>query len=282
MRAQTGEAGYALVAAVASILVFAVIALMVIEANRGSVVTVAAEVDRARAEAAAEAGVAMALNDLLHPGPAGLPPIDGRVRQIRYGAANLAIAIEDEQGKIPLNALDDDQVRRLFGELGLSGDRLDMAADSFLDWIDEDEDVRPNGAELSFYAPSGIHPRNGPLRSVGEVALVRGVDTDIARRLAGIATVHFGTGQFRPEHASLIAIRVIEGDTEGAVDLVNRQRELAGQQTALAIGEELSLVGRPVTIRVDARLDGGAHVVLWQIAILTGRAVQPYVLRERC
>lgn len=281
MRGDAGEAGYALVAAVASILVFALIALMVIEASRGSVVTAGAEVDRARAEAAAEAGLAMALHDLLHPGAAGMPPIDGRVRRVRYGAATLSIAIEDEQGKVPLNSLEGEQVRRLFAELGLSGERLDIATDSFLDWVDDDDDPRPNGAEASYYALSGIRPRNGMFRSVGEVAQVRGCGNDIARRLETIATVHFGNGRFRPEHASLEAIRVVKGDTEGAVDLVNRQRAIAGQRTELSIDEDQSLVGRPLTIEVDARLDDGARVNYRQIAVLTGRASQPHVLRER-
>lgn len=276
-----GEAGYALVAAVASIAVFAMIALLVIEAGRGTMVSAGADIGRARAQAAAEAGLAMALRDLLNAGPAGAPPIDGRVRHVRFDGADLAIAIEDERGKVPVNALEEDQARRLFEALGLSGERLDIATDSFMDWGDDDDEPRPHGAEAPYYAPHGIRPRNGTLRSIGEMAQIRGLDAELARRLESIATVHFGRGSFEPDHATPAAIRVIEGETRGAVDIINRERETAGQRTALALGTNDSLAGRPLTIRVGARTPDGARAQIRQIAILTGRAATPYVLRER-
>lgn len=275
---RTDEAGYALVAAVASILVFALIALMVIEGSRGTIVAASAEADRARVRAAAEAGLAIALRDLVN---GGAVPIDGRVRRLRFGDATLAIAIQDERGKIPLNALERRQAQRMFAELGLTGQRLDVATDSFLDWIDEDEDTRPNGAERAYYAPMRIRPRDGALRSVAEVALVRGVDKALADRLESVATVHYGVGSFEPAHASLMAIRVIEGEEGGAIDLLNRQRELSGQRSALEIERQGALMRRPLTIDVEARLGQTARARVRQIVILTGSAANPYVLKER-
>lgn len=265
----------------ASILVFALIALMVIEASRGTIVAASAEADRARAQAAAEAGLAIALRDLVNGAPGGDTAIDGRVRRLRFDDAALAIAIQDERGKIPLNALEDRQVRRMFAELGLTGEPLDIATESFLDWLDEDEEPRANGAENAYYAPMRIHPRNGPVRSVAEVGLIRGVGKPLADRLESVATVHYGVGSFEPAHASLMAIRVIEGDERGAIDLINRQRDLAGQRTALEIGRRGALVGRPLTISVEARLGQNTRARLRQIVILTGRAGAPYILKER-
>ena len=50
-------------------------------------------------------------------------------------------------------------------------------ADAILDWIDEDEETRPFGAEADFYTtlPTPYAPANGPLQSVEELLLVRGV-----------------------------------------------------------------------------------------------------------
>lgn len=264
----------------ASIAVFALIALSVIEASRSTVIAAGAETARARVGAAAEAGVAIGLRDLLNAGPGGAA-IDGRVKHVRFAGADLAIAVEDERGKVPLNALDDDQVRRLFEVLGLSGERLEIATDAFLDWLDDDDDSRPNGAEEAYYAPQGIHPRNGMLKSVAETALIRGLDARMAAKLETVATVHFGKGSFEPGHASLTAIRVMEGDDRGAVDLINRQRELEGQRTAIAIDSRQSLTGRPLTIHVQARIGNDARSEIRQIVIPTGRAAQPYALRER-
>lgn len=271
------EAGYAMVAAVASIAVFALIALMIVEAGRGTTVAATAEIERARAQAASEAGLAIALGQLL----AGEAALDGRTRQFRYHDADIAVAVQDERGKVPLNALEEAEARRLFEVLGLTGERLDIAADSFLDWVDDDDDVRPHGAEIDDYAAEGIRPRNGPLRSVAETALIRGVGSDLADRMAAFTSVHFGNASFDPTRASISAIRVMEGDEDGAIDIINRQREIEGDRTALTIESRSALSGRPLTVIVEARLASGARSGLRQIVVLTDRAEQPYVLLER-
>ncbi len=51
-------------------------------------------------------------------------------------------------------------------------------ADAILDWIDEDEEMRPYGAESGDYyntLPTPYSAANGPLQSVDELLLVRGV-----------------------------------------------------------------------------------------------------------
>lgn len=50
-------------------------------------------------------------------------------------------------------------------------------ADAILDWIDEDDETRPYGAESDYYPTlaTPYDPANGPLRSVEELLLVRGV-----------------------------------------------------------------------------------------------------------
>ncbi|MFK8111453.1 MAG: general secretion pathway protein GspK [Rubripirellula sp.] len=60
--------------------------------------------------------------------------------------------------------------------MGLPGMTEDIA-DAILDWIDEDEDARPYGAESDYYTtlPTPYSAANGPLQSVEELLLVRGV-----------------------------------------------------------------------------------------------------------
>ena len=93
---------------------------------------------------------------------------------VRYG-------LEDESSRLNLNLL-----LIADGIVPGSGRALLMAlpgmtedvADAILDWIDEDEETRDYGAEfIDYYAtlsPS-YKPRNGPLQSVEELLLVRGV-----------------------------------------------------------------------------------------------------------
>ncbi|HBJ37716.1 MAG TPA: general secretion pathway protein GspK [Planctomycetaceae bacterium] len=60
--------------------------------------------------------------------------------------------------------------------MSLPGMTIDVA-DAILDWLDDDEEARPNGAELEFYStlPTPYAPKNGPIDSVEELLLVRGV-----------------------------------------------------------------------------------------------------------
>lgn len=50
-------------------------------------------------------------------------------------------------------------------------------ADAILDWLDSDDEMRPFGAELEYYTtlPTPYSPANGPIKSVEELLLVRGV-----------------------------------------------------------------------------------------------------------
>ncbi len=270
------EEGYAIVAAVASIVVFATMALAVMAMARTSVVSGGAMIDHARAVAAADAGIALGLDGIISPDQTARWSLDGRSRQLSFDGAALTIRIEDEQGKIPVNRLDDDLVRRMVAELGLTGERAEIAVDSYLDWIDEDDEPRPHGAEQGYYARQGIAPRNGSLLTVGEIAGIRGWDAQMVARLQPFATVNIGNNPFRPDFASPLAIRVMYGpDSPQAIE---RERELRGQVTAIDLDSEQSRVGRPLTIVVEARLPGGARARRKAVVELTGAPTRPYVV----
>jgi type II secretory pathway component PulK len=97
----------------------------------------------------------------------------GAVTGFRYG-------LEDESSRLNLNTLLllDQQSSGAGAQalLMLPGMTPDVA-DAILDWIDPDETARQNGAERDVYSgqsPS-YAPKNGPLESVEELLLVRGV-----------------------------------------------------------------------------------------------------------
>ena len=60
--------------------------------------------------------------------------------------------------------------------MGLPGMTEDVA-DAILDWMDDDDEPRDYGAELEYYSSLNppYAPRNGPLQTVEELLLVRGV-----------------------------------------------------------------------------------------------------------
>lgn len=101
---------------------------------------------------------------------------DPLARGIRYG-------LIDESAKLNLNALqklqlDEDQSRNLL--LGLPGMTQDLA-DAILDWVDVDDNSRLYGVESEYY--ESLSPayscKNGPLETIDELLLVRGVTAEL-------------------------------------------------------------------------------------------------------
>lgn len=272
-----GEEGYALVAAVASIAVFAAMAFTVLSATRMGIADAAGEQAELQAGAAADAGLAMALSRLLSSDLIGQWQIGGKDREFRYGDARILVRIEDERGKVPLNGLDETRATRLLEAAGLGGERLLIARDSLLDWMDDDGFVRPFGAEAAYYRPAGVAPADGFLASVGELRAVRGFDARIIERIAPIVTTYAPPFSFDPRFSTPRALAVME---DGGVAAIDRAREAAGQQTALAFADTPDFTGRAVTILVRATLPDGTGLVRRTVVQLNGRggAEAPYVI----
>lgn len=274
------EAGYALVAAVAAILFFAIVALGVLALTQRAVVAGSAEVEAARASAAADAGMALALQGLLSAAPGDGFPIGDRHNPSRFDGADLDIVITDERGKVPVNLLDEKQLTALLEIVGLNGEPLAIARDSFLDWIDDDDAARADGAEVDYYRLKGLRPRNAGLLTLGELARIRGFTPTIAEKIRTVATTDFGNGGFDARFASPTAIRIMYPDGDAAVAEIVRARESQGQTTAFSFGDRPSLVGRPVTITVKATYASGTVAERSCVVELTGAARRPYVIRH--
>ena len=97
----------------------------------------------------------------------------GGTLDVRYG-------LEDESGRINLNALADlDRQHQGAGStllMGLPGMTEDVA-DAILDWLDADDNPRTMGAESAYYAGKNppYRPTSGPLDTVEELLMVEGV-----------------------------------------------------------------------------------------------------------
>ena len=97
------ERGFALVAAVASLAVFAAIALVVISATRIDLAKGQGELTSAQTRLAAEAGLAIALHGLIARDAATIALLDGRTQDLDFAGTHLSIALIDERGKVRLS-----------------------------------------------------------------------------------------------------------------------------------------------------------------------------------
>lgn len=108
-----------------------------------------------------------------------IAPLDPSDPNYASGGMNFRYGVVDESGKINLNALVKlDKTGNIASQvLQTLPNMTPDIADAIVDWIDADDNPRPNGAESQYY--SSLSPpyqaKNGPLDSLEELLLVRGV-----------------------------------------------------------------------------------------------------------
>ena len=108
-------------------------------------------------------------------------PFDGAWREESLSAGVFRVRLVDEAGKININRVNEETLRRIFTNLGLDGVRRDTLVDSILDWRDEDNLHRANGAENDYYGAlmPAYSSRNGPLDTVSDLLWIRGVTREL-------------------------------------------------------------------------------------------------------
>src|SRR6266478_5821661 len=192
-----------------------------------------------QADALARSGVAVAAVVLAETGAAGAPDTLGApwavdVGRQPLGPGWLEVQVEDEARRLDLNAPElADAVPRLLALLGLDPG----LADALADWTDADDVPRPRGAEREWYLTQTppLVPRNAPFASVGELALVRGIDVAALARLRPFVTVA-GEHAVNPNTASREVLLAVVQDA-AAVDrlLAARGRDAIAAEDVAAL-----------------------------------------------
>lgn len=115
------------------------------------------------------------------------------------GDGVLSSTIDDERAKLNLNMLANqpdplarrskiDLFKRLFELLNIDP-RL---VDSIADWVDQDSEAEPDGAEASYYETlrPPYRPPNEPIKTFAELSLVKGMTDSILQKLARYVTIY--------------------------------------------------------------------------------------------
>ena len=99
------------------------------------------------------------------------PSLDGLPGTMRFG-------ITPEGGKLNLNTASEAEITRLFEDVlpALGVENTPELIACLLDWLDTDDEMRPNGAETEYYKTlvPGYCAKNGPLDTLEELLLVKG------------------------------------------------------------------------------------------------------------
>jgi general secretion pathway protein K len=198
------------------------------------------------------------------------------------GAGVVRVRVEDEARRLDLGTPElAAALPALLGALGLDT-RL---ADAIADWTDADDVARPHGAERAWYlarTPQYV-AANAPLRTVGELRLVRGIDAAALARLRPHVTVA-GERAVNPNTASQEVLVALAGPAAAArVLAARREAPLARESFAsflpdvparrltdrgslyrvTAIGE-VGTVRRAIEVTVRAPAGLEAEVMTWR------------------
>ena len=147
---------------------------------------------------------------------------------IELGNGTVTYQITDENGKTNINRASREVLIKILSASGIKiGEQQDVIADSILDWIDEDDEHRLNGAESDYYQslPNSYNAKNEPFDSLDELLRVKGINREILYGTENegfsnegnfLGLINFITIQdiriFNPNTAHLEALRIYYAD----------------------------------------------------------------------
>ncbi len=100
---------------------------------------------------------------------------------VPFAGGRFNVRIGNEAGKINLNTAAEPLLKMMLNGFDLEGQEKDIIVDSIMDWRDENDLHRMNGAESDYYQalPRPYDCKNGDFDVVAELLMVRGITPEI-------------------------------------------------------------------------------------------------------
>jgi general secretion pathway protein K len=155
---------------------------------------------------------------------------DGRPLKLHYETPeNITVRIYDLSSKLNISRLSQQQMQQLFEHImGGNNKQIPELVDAWLDWIDTDELKHLNGAEKAYYKKQGLgyEPRNGPLVTVEELRLIKGL-TEVFKgiELDSVFTLYGGRAAVNPNTATREVLMMIPGIDKKSVNNILQARK---------------------------------------------------------
>jgi len=241
----------------------------------------------------ARSGINLGISQLLDEVPAEKWQRDGRPYRIALSKGKVEVRVMDEGGKIDINQANRSDLLRVLMTLGVIGHQRDTIVDSILDWRDENNFHRLNGAEDDYYQSLRVPyaSKDGPFDTVDELLWVKGVTDEIffggqqlndsdpekkflvpASGLNDMLTVYSDSDGVNINTATLGVLLSLPGiDEEAAHMIVNRREEQeiqdmggfarAGGRLAPQVSESITFASTGIyTIEARGWLEGGRAI----------------------
>ncbi len=283
-----GDAGFSLPVVLWSLLLASMLVITFLAASRTSIRIASNSAGHAEASALAEAGISIAVLDLVEAsrrqGAGRRISVDGTPAECRMpDGVRIVIAIEDEGGKVDLNRADETLLRIVLAGLGHSPSEASRLADRILDYRDPDELRRLSGAEREEYRRAGAAagPADGPFLSVEELTQVLGMPAETAERLLPLVTVDSGSSGIDLGVAPVELVQVLNRGLTGAADL-NAAVDTVADRMALHLPTvyRVHSPGIAYLVRVIAMLPNGSTAESAAIVELIRKRSEAYKFRR--
>ena len=150
-------------------------------------------------------------------------PRDGTPVTISFDGHDITVTIQDESGKVDLNAATKDTLTALLRTTEMGGADVEDLVNHILDWRGNPKDTAKAGVIPVEYQGLGYsyHSRHGAFQSIDELRLVDGMAPEVYDQLAPGITVYSGSKDVDPDTAPLVALMTLPGlDKEKAIDVI--------------------------------------------------------------
>lgn len=284
---RSGERGAALIIVLWTMTLLAILLVTFANVAQTELTIARNQLNAARARAAADAGVAMALVGLTaataSPAVAGAPPDwlpDNREHVITHDGVDVRVRVVDEGGKIDLNAAPEADLLGLLVVLGAKpGDAARLAA-AVKQWKAQRQALLRPLQRARQSVPAYDQPA-GPFFAIEELLRVPGMTRAAYDLIAPFITVHSRSTSPDVRTAPPEVLRGLPNVTPAQVEawLTARAQSAAPDPAtgSLPDGPFRLNVSRPVvTIRAEAVTPGGASFVREAVAAIGGDPHEPF------
>lgn len=282
-----GQRGIALVLVLWVVTLLAVIAGSFVYGARNTALSTGNQVSVAKARALADAGIYRGLYELAKPATDGAHwQADGRTHSFGLEDGEISVVMRDETARIDLNTASDELLKGLLLSAGLEDEQANQVLDAILDWRDDDELVRAQGAERDRYEALGLPyiPTNRPFQMVSELQKVIGVTPALYRKLAGALTVYSKQLGINSTIAPREVLLALPGATEENVQSYLAEREemldtgMAPLAFPQAAGFETGARAQVYNLRSRAKAADGTQFVREAVVRLAQDPKRPFVI----
>ncbi|HKT20344.1 MAG TPA: hypothetical protein VJR47_19980 [Stellaceae bacterium] len=278
------ERGFALLLVIWVVALLAVLAAGIAADSSSEAVIARNRMDAAQARTLADAGIALAIQGILDPDPATRWPADGRVQRASFAGGRIAVALQDEGGKIDVNAAPLELIGGLADEFGVSAEGRAALLNGIAARRAAAQSAAPPPA-ARFYAAAGRYATDIaslPVADLSELRLLPGLPSAAYERMVPYLTVFSGSATLNPLTASRAALLAVPGISpqEVAFYVESRDQTAGGiEKPALSGVDRYVQVGalHAVTVTAQATAPSGASFSRQAVILISPNLPQrPY------